>query len=257
MSGRLSILIVALVTGVWLPSSARPAHAQAEGNAAFLFGYDPDEGHRALFDEGYRRHLDWHRKHEDPLSWYGWYVIGGERIGMFIDGSFGIPFSAFDERVAPAEDVADAAQTMLPFSRPVFRKAYVMRPDLSTGSPLEDGKTSPYVQVVYYEIRPGMAEAFERVVEALRPALEQKDEVPVHTWYELVVGGAHPTYMLMVPRTGWRSYGSFRETIASAIARTFDSDEANNLLSTLTRTVKHVRSEVWSYRSDLSYFPDE
>lgn len=257
MNGLLKMLLAVLFLGVWLPASARTAHAQSEEEAAFVFAYYPKEGQQDRFDEGYRRHLDWHREHDDPLPWYGWYVTSGERIGMFIDGTFGIPLAAFDERVDPSGDAADAAQTMAPFADAAFRSTYVLRRDLSTGSLLEDRQPSPHVQVFHYELRPGTVEAFERVVRALHAVLEETNEAPVHTWYELVVGGTHPTYMLMVPRDGWESYSSFRETVASAIARSFDANEADDLLATLTRAVEHVRSEAWSYRSDLSYLPNE
>lgn len=257
MNSRLNILVVTLFFGAWLFISISPVYAQTEGNAAFVFGYYPNEGQRTLFNEGYQRHLAWHREHADPLPWYGWYVTSGDRLGMFIDGTFGISFVAYDERVDLAEDAADAAQNVSPFSRPVFRRTYVMRPDLSTGSPLKDRQPLPHVQVFFYEIHPGMAEKFEHMVRTVRLALERANEAPIHTWYELVTGGAHPTYMLMVFREDWRSYSSFNETIASVAAQKFDSGKADDLQAMLNQAVAHVRSEVWSYRSDLSYIPNE
>src|SRR5688500_15061252 len=99
-------LLIPGLLGLLLLCNAPPAIAQADslkdsGDAAHLFAYVPKDGDEARFDEGYRTHLDWHRDKRDPLVWYGWYVANGERVGMFIDGSFGAPFAAFDQRVDP------------------------------------------------------------------------------------------------------------------------------------------------------------
>src|SRR5258706_9722604 len=79
------------------PCAAQPARGPA-GQAAFLFAYHLKPGMQASFDEGYRRHLAWHQGKRDTLVWYAWYVTSGERTGLFIDGSFGAPFAAFDQR---------------------------------------------------------------------------------------------------------------------------------------------------------------
>lgn len=256
MNNFKKIITISIVWAVlFIPT--HKTHAQSRQSAAFVYGYYPNEGQQELFDEGYRRHLEWHRQHNDPLPWYGWYVTSGDRIGLFIDGSFGIPFSAFDRRVDIAEDGADAAQNVSPFSKPAFRRTYILRRDLSTGSPLEDRNPSSSIQVLFYKLRPGKATAFENVLQKLRSALETAADAPVHTWYQLVIGGAHPTYMLMIPREDWTSYGTYHETIASAIARFFDSEEEANMLSALAQSVEHIRSEKWSYRSDLSNIPDK
>lgn len=76
-----------VLAGCLLAPSAGRTSDQPRGDAAFLFAYYPKQGRQEQFDAGYRRHLDWHREHRDPLPWYGWYVATGERAGMFVDGS--------------------------------------------------------------------------------------------------------------------------------------------------------------------------
>jgi len=79
------------------------AYAQPQenikGNAAFLFAYYPKEGQQSNFENGYKQHLKWHEEKNDPLPWYGWNVISGDRPGLFIDGTFGISYEALDNRV--------------------------------------------------------------------------------------------------------------------------------------------------------------
>lgn len=234
---------------------AQPEPPAPAGTAAFLFAYHVKPGMQAQFDEGYRRHLRWHEEKKDPLVWYGWYVSSGERTGMFIDGSFGAPFGAFDRRVEPKADAADFAQTSAPFADTAFRSTYRLRADLSTGWLLEDRQPSPHVEVVHYVLRPGMERAFEEVIGKLRAALRQTQGAPVHTWYELVIGGEHPGYMLMVPRQGWGDYEAARKTLDAALEGAYGAEQAQALRQSLAAAVDDVRSELWSYRKDLSYFP--
>lgn len=244
-------LAVTLFAAVPVPAQ----EAEASGTAAHLFAYYPKDGMRAQFDEGYRRHLDWHREKQDPMVWYAWYVVHGERVGMFIDGTFGRPFADFDERVDPAGDREDGAKNVTAFADPAFLATYVLRPELGTGQPLEDEQPSASVQVFHYRLRAGTEPRFERAVRAAREALRRSPEAPVHTWYELVVGGEQPSYMLMVARDGWADYDHFRRRLSDLIADGRESDEAERLLDDLATSVESVLSETWSYREDLSYFP--
>jgi hypothetical protein len=237
------------------PGRAQQDAPEPSGTAAFLFAYHPKPGMQAQFDEGYRRHLRWHEEKKDPLVWYGWYVASGERTGMFIDGSFGAPFAAFDRRVEPKADAADFAQTSAPFADTAFRSTYRLRPDLSTGQPLEERRPSPQVEVVHYALHPGMERIFEEVIGKLHAALRQTRGAPVHTWYELVVGGESPSYMLMVPRQGWADYDAAPQTLGAVLERAYGPAEARALRQSLAAAVDHTRSELWSYRQDLSYFP--
>jgi hypothetical protein len=225
------------------------------GPAAFIFAYHLKPGMQASFDEGYRRHLLWHKEKKDTLVWYAWYVTSGDRTGLFIDGSFGSPFGAFDRRVEPQADAADFTQTAAPFSETAFRSAYRLRQDLSTGQPLEEQRPSPMVQVTHYVVRPGMEHDFEAVVAKLRDALAKSPGAPVHTWYELLVGGESPGYMLMVPRQQWEDYDVAQAMVGAVLQRAYGPDQARALLNTWASAVDHASSEMWSYRKDLSYFP--
>lgn len=253
MPGRaLAFLCLLAHAGLCL---AQPDPPRSAGTAAFLFGYHLKPGMQAQFDEGYRRHLRWHEDRKDPLVWYGWYVASGERAGMFIDGTFGAPFAAFDQRVEPRADAADFAQTSAPFADTAFRSTYRLLPDLSTGQLLEDRRPSPHVEVVHYVLHPGMERTFEEVIGKLAAALRQTPGAPVHTWYELVVGGESPSYMLMVPRQGWADYEAAPRALSAVLERAYGADRAQALRQSLAAAVVRATSELWSYRQDLSLLP--
>ena len=99
-----------------------------------------------------------------------------------------------------------------------------------------------------------MEGVFEDVNGTLHAALRQTQGASVHTWYELVVGGESPSYMLMVPRRGWADYDAAPQTLGAVLERVYGS-EAQALRQSLAAAVDHARSELWSYRQDLSYFP--
>lgn len=223
--------------------------------AAFLFAYHIKPGLQAQFDEGYRRHLAWHKQKKDTLLWYGWYVTNGERLGLFIDGSFGSSFGAFDQRVEPQADAVDFSQSSAPFCEQASRSTYRLRQDLSTGQPLESRQPSPLVQVTHFVLHPGMENRFEEVLGKLQAALKRAPAAAIHTWYQLVVGGEQPSYMLMVPRSGWADFDTDPDSISSVLMHTYGADQARGLLKNLSEAVDHAQSEMWSYHKDLSYFP--
>ena len=247
--------------GLLVLSNAMPAVAQGggslkdSGDAAHLFAYVPKDGEKTRFDEGYRAHLNWHRNKRDPLVWYGWYVANGERVGMFIDGSFGAPFAAFDERVDPGNDAADAVRTFVPFATDAFRASYRLRREFSTGFPLEQWQPSKSVHVFHYTLRAGTQARFENVLKTAREALGRMEHAPTQTWYELVVGGGTPGYMLMIAREGWADYGQHDGNLERLITASGDHETQRRLLDDLAAAVVEVTSETWNYRKDLSYIP--
>lgn len=235
---QLAVLALGWTVIATTPAIGQDPSTDETRTAALLFAYTPAEGNQSRFDEGYRRHLDWHRAKGDSLVWYGWYVLTGDRIGTFIDGTFGNRFEAIDRRVDPAGDAADFAQTAAPFADPVYRRAYRLRVDLSSATPLEDRQPSPLVHVYHFTVEPGTGERFEEWVRQTWVSTVERGGGPDYTWYELVLGGEHPGYLLMVPARGLSGLQPIStEALAGMAAR--------------------VRSETWRYREDLSYLPED
>src|SRR5690606_32062119 len=210
-----TVLLLGLLLATSTPALA--AGPVSDGAVAHLFRHFPSPGLRAEFDAGYRRHLQWHRDRRDPLPWYGWYVTSGKRAGMFVNGSFGAPFAAFDARVDPAGDAADGARNVTAFAEPAFRASYRLRREFSTGFPLERREPTHQVQVFHYRLVPGAVRHFEAVLRGARAALGAQGDTPAYTWYELVVGGA-PGYLLMIAREGWAGYDAHAGGLEGVLA---------------------------------------
>lgn len=238
-----------LLLALSAPAAAQAPATRDSGDAAHVFAYFPKKGMERRFEAGYRAHLQWHRARRDPLVWYGWTVYDGDRAGLFVDGSFGAPFAAFDRRIDPKGDAADADRNLAPYADTAFRASYRVRRELSTGLPLERWQPSRRVQVFHYALHAGTRARFERALLEARMSLQQSPGAPPHTWYEKVVGGAAPEYMLMVARDDWSSYDAHAASLDELV-----SDPAK--LEDLAAAVAQVRVETWLYRDDLSLIPE-
>ena len=231
-----------------------PGHA---GEAAFLFAYRPKAGQTPAFDAGYRKHLEWHRSNGDPLPWYGWYVVTGPRTGTFVDGCFGITFAAFDARIAPAEDGADAARNVTPYADTVNRRILRRLPLPGTATRLEERKPSGLVEVLLVELRPGRSRLFESGLAQLAAALANDDAAPEFTVYRQLSGGAEPAYLVMFPRDGNAYFERHTPSLDGLLAALAEGSLVEGLSAMLAASVAKTEIEAWAYRADLSYFPAE
>ncbi|MDN5202702.1 hypothetical protein QQ008_15035 [Fulvivirgaceae bacterium BMA10] len=257
MKHRLLILSMLLIS-----TGMNASHAQVidslKGQAAFIFAYYPKESLQQEFEQGYKQHLDWHRRNNDQLPWYAWYVQTGSRLGLFIDGTFGISFRAFDNRVNRSEDAADFAKTTAPYAALAFRKVYKLRKDLSTTFLLENWNPTTGMEAFDITVFPGAEKNFEHVFFEFVNAVEDTPNNPGITLYQLISGDEHSGYLLLVPRNNFSYYDDDKAIInIKSLVETYVPDKAPALLEDLSRSIKRKTSETWQYRQDLSYFPEK
>jgi hypothetical protein len=222
--------------------AAAPLGAQSldRGDAAFLFAYRAKPERDAEFAQGYRRHLDWHAANRDTLAWLAWTVVDGPSIGTFVDGAFGIPLRAFDERVDPRGDSQDAATNVTAFAVPVDRGIYRLRRDLSTATRLERAEPAAMQRVVWLTLRPGADSTFELAARRVAAARSQLLEYAV---YERLTGGEQPAYVMIAQFAAW-----------SDLERP-GSDPARALTRAAGASISRVQVETWLYLPQLTYVP--
>jgi hypothetical protein len=177
------------------------------------------------FEAGYRRHLQWHRAHGDPWTWHGWTVVSGERLGAFVDGTFGHPGEDFDHAVASAEDASDNQGNVAPFATFAGSAFYRMRPDLGAAAP--EDLAAPFATLVTVRARPGQRQAAEAALSASRGGAIA---------FELVRGGRASTYLLVLP--------------AKTLGATLDAAVPDSA------AFESVTVETLRYRTDLTYVPE-
>jgi len=229
---------------------------EAAGEGAFLFGYYPKAGQIKQFEEGYKKHLEWHRDKKDQLVWYAWYVQTGSRLGLFIDGTFGTSFSDFDNRVDMPGDRKDFAETTAPFADINFRKVYQMKKEMSSGQLLEERNPSNSIEVFYFIIQPGKEDQFEKIFSTLSEKFQDINDGPNYTLYKLLSGGSHAEYMLMVPRNNFSYFEEENAFISlNHVIEKYLNPEKDAVFKIIESSVISLQSETWGYRQDLSYFP--
>jgi hypothetical protein len=162
--------------------------------------------------------------------------MDGERAGLYVDGTFGHEWAAFDAAVDPSGDAADNARNVNPFATREANHAWRSRPDLgSAPGSVVDLEGAAFVLRAEYRVRPGADTAFVRGVRRIRAAAGERR----YLVYELVSGGEGPTYVVWAPAATWADLGAFADRTAAAAGE-------------LARTAERVRTEVWRFRADLS-----
>lgn len=244
MTWKQTLTAIALAAAL----ASGPARAQTQ-QAAFLFTYDIDRGQQAAFEAGYAAHLKWHAAHRDALPWFGWYVTSGARTGLFVDGTFGIPFAAMDARPDPAGDGADMAARVLPYAKARAYSAYALWAEPSTTRSLEDRRPTPELDAYDLSVAPGDVAAFETAL--LASARAGKGRLG-WTWYRLAGGGELGSYLALVPRRTWADLADRPADLAGLIAAAYGPGPDAARAAAL---VKRVQVETWSYKPELSRLP--
>ncbi len=154
------------------------------------------EGHAVEWEEGYIRHLQWHRQAKDPFNWYSYSVwASSDRQRWIIYATFGHAAASLSNPILPADDERDNLVNVLPHARFVGNWIYEFLPALSRGNP--NGVPTPTLraELTTVEVTLGGASAFETALTAEKPKLQGET-----LWYRMVVGGAPPRYVRLRPR---------------------------------------------------------
>jgi hypothetical protein len=207
-----------------------PIAAEAQsGSAAHLYAYRLND--RPAFERGYRKHLEWHARVGDRLAWYGWYVIAGQRVGAFVDGTFGATFDALANRPDPKGDAADFKENAAGFARAIGDEAWDLWREASTAVTLEQRRPTSRIEVYLVEVK--NAPRFEAAI-LQRP-------VPATAWYR----------------------APHRSDLYLLIGSEPPADKGPDILRLLGRdhaallTITPLRSEVWRYERFLTRIPRE
>ena len=236
-------LVVAIIASLTIHSlTPVAASAQTRGDAAFLFAYRAKPDMDAAFAQGYRRHLDWHAQRNDSLPWLAWTVIDGPGLGTFVDGTFGIPFKAFDDRVDQRGDADDAARNVNAYATAVYRQVHRLRRDLGSSARLETRRPGAMQKVVRVAVPPGSERAFEDAVKSIALRKDGHRQLDFSV-YEQLSGGDAPAYVIIVQLAAWAELEDADADVTRAIFRAAGS------------AITRAEAEVWLYRPDLTYFP--
>jgi hypothetical protein len=72
-------------------------------------------------------------------------------------------------------------------------------------------------------------------------------------WYQLVVGGEGPRFVVVTDRASWSDMQSPEQTMGDMLKKAYGDDDKT--LQSLRDAVDHTESQLMNYRADLSYMP--
>ncbi len=225
-----------------LAASATP-FAQEESRAARVVVWQPRKGMERDFEEGYKRHLDWHRRAKDPWAWYGWTIVSGERFGWFVDATLFRRWSDFDAPVAPAEDSADNRVNVFPYGEVRSLATYELVAQSPDFSP--QALTAPLLTFYYIRVLPGAGTVFEE-----RAAAVLGSPRPARACVLLRPVDGADEYLFLVPLRKQSELLAGAELLRHLVEASSDPKSAQGI-------VQRVRSQTARYRAELSYHPKQ
>lgn len=222
------ILALTLIVGV---ARAVPGVAQTErGPYARIAIMRAIDGHSVEWQEGYIRHLEWHRRVKDPFNWYSYEIwASSERQRWIIYATFGHAASSLSNPISPADDERDNLVNVLPHAQFLGNWVYEYLPTLSRGN--SHGVPTPVARAEYttVELTQGSGKAFEAYLATEQPKLQGET-----LWYRMVVGGEPPRYVRLRPRASLAAI--LDERADQALPKTVDS-----LISKITVETLNLR----------------
>lgn len=209
-------------------------NAQSKSLAQFVT-WQPKPGMEKNFEEGYKRHLGWHKNAGDTWNWYGWYFISGPRSGQFMDATIDHAFKDFDKPVDPEGDAADNAKNTEPYANFLNASKLMAFSNLST--PGTEGLRAKYMKLITLHVL--NEHNAEWLIRRYRNQCDMS-KLKFFVTYKTFDGGRLDHWYILI---GANSWADFEATISH-----------NDILIDST-VLKSVTSEMLRYREDLSLFP--
>jgi hypothetical protein len=205
--------------------------------------WKPKSGYEQNFENGYKKHLQWHSGSGDKWSWYGWYIISGPRAGYFVDATFNHSWADFDKPVDPVGDAADNILHTEPFGDFLFGFKVKYLPQLS----IADGKglQSNFLRLITLTVTD--VEQGKGCIEKLK-AVYQARGLKSFLLYELVDGGNLNRLLLLIGYSNFEEFGK-TETIHEELSKIENSLKV--------KLFTEIISENLKYKPDMSLFPQQ
>jgi hypothetical protein len=187
-----------------------------------------NEGHSVDWEQGYVRHLEWHRQAKDPFTWYSYSIsISTERQRWIVYATFGHKAAELSNPVSPAEDERDSIVNVLPHVQFTGSSIYEFLPALSRGT----GVPTPKLRVEFttLELKYGAGKEFEAALAAEQAKLQGET-----LWFRMVAGGNLPRYVRLRPRANL-------EMILEDRADQLLPEKANGLVSNVSVEILNLR----------------
>lgn len=229
---------------------------QPSGGVAQVTYSKPKSGMVAQYEQGRKKHVEFHRKQNDTWTWGVSEIVSGPRTGQYVAASVGHAWKDFDGRDAfNAADDADYNTNVAPFEESAVTTYWELAPAISIlpTSP----EPSALAQLFYFRLRPEAVEEFNLMAKKIHEGIQKTKwggGAP-YVWINLASGGDHPTMALVVFLPNWAAMAGPETPFPAMLEKAFGRTEAAAILAGLSRATLGERSELLRFRRDLSYTP--
>ncbi|HTL54566.1 MAG TPA: hypothetical protein VL361_02760 [Candidatus Limnocylindrales bacterium] len=211
------------------------------------------------YEEGRKKHMMWHRQHNDAWSWYTWEIVTGENTGSYVVGTFGHKWSDLDGRTKfVEEDGVDAIAKMGHTLESEMQSYYLLRSDLTVSAP--SSEAAPLASVTHFLLAPDGVNDFVEGVKKVSEGIK-KTNYPMagaNRWYQLLNGGDSPHFVLVGDRANWAAFQPPTEkSLDAMMEEAYGKEQGAAILATLRKTFRRVTTEALRYRPELSYVAEQ
>lgn len=246
---RRSMTVLCALLGV---SLALPLVAQEKpANVARVFVTIPKPG----YEDGRKRHMDWHRKQNDTWTWETWQVETGDAAGAFLTITLGHKWKDFDDWDAKygEGDTADGAKNLTPYTAGGSNGFWIYRAEISR--PSESKEPPKMLEVIHFLAKTDGVDEFNLAMRKIHEAIGKTTWPSHYEWYQLANGGEHPHFALVLPLHSWADMAGPEVTFDAMLEKGLGRQEAAALLRSFGKSIHREWSEVLVHRPDLSYRP--
>jgi len=207
------------------------------------------------FEEGRKRHMEWHRKQNDTWRWEMWEVMTGEHIGTYLSVTFGHSYADLDtwEQKLGAADTADGEVNMAPYVAGGGASIWMFMK--SASRPLPDNQISKMAEVSHFMLKPGKEADFEDAIKKTNDAINKANWPPHYAWFSLVDGGEQPHYVLVFYMNGWADLAEPDPSFDAMMEKTVGKHDADALSHVFDTSIQKEWTETIRFRPELSYIP--
>jgi len=225
-------------------------------NVGRVYVMTPKPGMVKQFEDGRKRHMDWHRKQNDTWRWETWQIETGPNTGSYFSTTFGHTFADFDtwEMKLGDPDAADSATNMQPYlGEGADNGIWMVLGDVSR--PPDMSAPLKLAEVNHFLLKPGHEDDFADSAKKINEAIN-KANWPVHyIWYVLVDGGEAPHYVLLIFMNGWADLAEPDPPFRAMLEKGLGRHDTQAVLHSVDEAVKREWTETIRFRPDLSYIP--
>jgi len=242
------------LAGIFFTLATMAGLAQEKAvNVGQVYLMTPKPGMIKQFEDGRKRHMEFHRKHNDTWSWETYQITTGEQTGDYLSVTFGHTWKDIDtwEAKLGDADLADGDVNMTPYLANTTSSVWMYMADVSRST---TGDTpDKMLEVQHYMLKPGASDDFQYIIGKIHAAIG-KESWPVHyRWYSLMNGGQGPHYVLVIPHDNWADMAGPDLGFDAMLEKALGKHEAEALTHDLFKTIAHEWTEMLVYRPDLSY----